>query len=134
MTENTYPYKKTCLYCAKEYGGRLNSKFCHPTHKALYHASIKRQNEEAESEKYDRYKIIVDALINNCEILDRVAGEDESDQISITRNELQQLGYNFEYHTSIDSREGYNVFMSFDKGLKILGIDVYEVVAKQQGQ
>ncbi len=128
--KGTYPYKKTCLYCDEEYEGRLNSKFCLPSHKALYHADIKRQNAEAEGEKFNRYKSVVDMLIKNCEILDDVIEKSAVPKISITRNELQQLGFSFEYHTSIDGQEGYNVFMSFDNGLKILGIDTYEVVSK----
>ena len=129
--KETYPYKKTCLYCNEQYKGRLNSKFCTPSHKALYHADINRQNEEVENKKYDRYRMVVDLLIKNCEILDSVLEKNTVPNVSVTRNELLQLGYSFQYHTSIDGQEGYNVFMSFDKGLKILGVDTYEIVTKQ---
>lgn len=129
--KETYPYRKTCLYCSKDYEGRLNSKFCTPSHKALFHADIKRQNDEVENEKYSRYKSVVDMLIKNCEILDSVMESNALTNVSITRNELLELGYSFQYHTSIDGEEGYNVFMSFDKGLKVLGVDTYEVIAKR---
>ena len=68
----TFPYLKTCLYCGAQFEGRRNAKFCLPTHKALYHAQAKRDNTELEQMKYQRYQGIVDILIRNCEIIDKL--------------------------------------------------------------
>ena len=132
MTKTIYPYKKACLYCGEEYSGSLNSKFCNSAHKALYHSDVNRQKAVTEKERFAPYKSVVDVLIKNCEILDAVQKESDLEQISVSRPDLLNLGFNFAYHTSIDSVEGYNVFMCFDNGLKILGVDTYEVITKRQ--
>jgi len=130
MIGDSPKYTKPCPQCGENFDGRRNQKFCNANHKALYHAAKKKEKENAENEKYNRYKKIVDILIRNCEILDKVASEYESAKFVILKDELRRLGYNFEYHTALDIQDQYNVFMCFDNGLKIVGIDQYELITK----
>jgi len=123
---STFPYVKTCLYCGVPFEGRRNAKFCLPTHKALYHAEISRGKKQHEKTKYQRYQGIVDTLVKNCEIIDKL--KEEGFQI-VDKDEFLIRGFKFNHYTHLSQRGEHNTIRWFDNGLKILGDNKYEIIA-----
>lgn len=125
--EETYPYTRTCLYCNETFQGRRNAKFCHPTHKALYHAEINRQKKKKEEEKFSKYKGIMDILIKNCETVQQLKSLDHD---ILEKQELLNFGINFSYYTHLGKRGEDNLIWWFDHGLRILGNGKYQIITK----
>jgi len=101
MADEVYPYKKVCEYCATEYVGRLNSKFCCPQHKALYHAHHKRMANKPFVE-------IETIFRNNRNILKTLF--EEKPQNEFDKKYLMDRGFDFKYNTHSLTNEAGVVF------------------------
>ena len=86
------PYQKLCKYefCKKEFiARRLNHDYCCPDHKT------KANNMKAKV-KRDATKKINYILQNNRAILEDLYNKD---QINVTLNKLQEMGFEYDFHT-----------------------------------
>lgn len=101
------PYQKLCKYkfCdRKEFTAkRLNQEYCCPDHK------IKANNLIAK-EKRDATKTINNILHRNRDILENFYNKNH---LNVTLNELQELGFEYDYHTHRNKESRLKVMVPF---------------------
>ena len=100
------PYKKICKYkhCKEEFiASRLNQEYCCPECKM-------KANNLKSKEKRDATKKINSILIRNREILKDFYNRNK---VNVTLNELQDLGFEYEFHTHRKKETKLDIMVPF---------------------
>lgn len=112
---------KICLECAEKIIGREDKKFCNDSCRNAYN---NKQNKDATN----LMRNINNKLRKNYRILCELNPEEKS---KTTRSKLLQLGFDFEYFTSIyTTKTGTTYFFNYDQGYMSIENDWFLLVKR----
>jgi hypothetical protein len=118
---------KQCLSCNKPLKGRSDKKFCDDYCRNNYN------NVQKSKSNFSPYvRNIMNALLKNRKLLEQLLPSSKN-TTNITKEKLQTLGFNFQYHThTYTTKTGDIYFFSFDYGYKLLENNWCMVVKRRE--
>lgn len=113
--------ERKCLVCGDKLRGRVDKKFCGDQCRNSYNNTLKRTNNNL-------IRNINNQLRKNYRILETI---NSGDKTKTTKNRLLQMGFSFDYFTSIyTTKTGSTYFYLYDQGYLPLDNDFYLLVKK----
>jgi len=113
--------ERKCLVCDAKLTGRADRKFCSDYCRNSYNNSLKRSTNNL-------VRNINNQLRKNYRILESINTQDKT---KTTKNRLLQMGFSFDYFTSIyTTKAGATYFYLYDQGYLPLDNDFYLLVKK----
>lgn len=94
----------TCENCSKELFGRIDKRFCNDNCRNEFNRKKKQQEIQKANESMPE---ILKIIKKNYEILLSYGAMDEDTEFVVSKENLQQKGFNFNFFTSIDSKMEY---------------------------
>ena len=113
---------RKCLVCDDKLTGRVDRKFCSDFCRNSYNNSLKRSNNNL-------VRNVNNQLRKNYRILETINTEDKT---KTTKNRLLQMGFSFDYFTSIyTTKAGSTYFYLYDQGYLPLDNDFFLLVKRE---
>ena len=113
--------ERKCLVCGDKLIGRVDRKFCSDYCRNSHNNSLKRSN-------INLVRNINNQLRKNYRILETINADDKT---KTTKNRLLQMGFSFDYFTSIyTTKTGSTYFYLYDQGYLALDNDFYLLVKR----
>lgn len=113
--------ERKCLVCGDKLIGRVDRKFCSDHCRNSHNNSLKRSN-------INLVRNINNQLRKNYRILETINADDKT---KTTKNRLLQMGFSFDYFTSIyTTKTGSTYFYLYDQGYLALDNDFYLLVKR----
>lgn len=113
--------ERECISCGTKLRGRADKKFCGDSCRNIYNNSLNKDNKNL-------VRNINNQLRKNYRILETINTDDKT---KTTKNRLLQMGFSFDYYTSIyTTKMGSTYFYLYDQGYLPLENDFYLLVKK----
>ncbi len=113
---------RNCLYCGKEVKGRKDKKFCNDGCRNTFHNDLNSPTNEIVNPIFNILKK------NRAIILDLLTKNDPF----VTKEQLLQAGFNFQYSTEYSFIDGQYYFFYFDVGIDDSFESVYRLFYRKE--
>ena len=113
---------RTCLDCNEELSGRKDKKFCNDMCRVNYHNTLAQ-------EKQKKFRKINTILLKNRNILSTL---ERVKKYSISRLELQNSGFNFNYYTHVSRIGKKKITFVYDYGFEFLKPSIIKIIPNEE--